>query len=293
MIYKAKLLLFGEYTVIQGSPALAIPFGGFSGSWQPGNGAQSQKDLSVFAAFLAADPELKELLDTDAFLRFLQQGWFFDSSIPTGYGLGSSGAVCAAVYDRFARMPLPGTSPADLPELKRILAKMESFFHGSSSGADPLVVYADRPLLFKNQEIRIQSLPDLPVGWQFFLLDTGMPRQTGPLVERYLKQCQDPEYLEKIKTRLIPEVESAIQSLLNGNAATLFERFKTIGRIQGDLLQDMIPENDRPLWETGLAARDWSVKLCGAGGGGFLLVLSRNKAFETEYTGNRIAIQLP
>lgn len=291
MIYKAKLLLFGEYTVIQGSSALAVPIGGFSGSWRQGSANPPQKDLTAFAGYLAADPELVEILDVGAFRQFLTQGWFVDSSIPAGYGLGSSGVVCAAVYDRFARLPLNGSEPVNLPALKRILAKMESFFHGSSSGVDPLVTYAGQPLLFKGQEVSLRFLPKLPAGWHFFLMDTGMPRQTGPLVERYLEQCQDPEYLKTIKTRLLPEVEAAIQSLLEGDPAALFEHYQAISRVQWDLFPDKIPANCRSLWETGMTASDWSVKLCGAGGGGFLLVLSRSPKFKRQYPDS-IAVQL-
>ena len=36
-------------------------------------------------------------LDSD-----LQNGMYFDSSIPQGYGVGSSGALVAAFYDRYA-----------------------------------------------------------------------------------------------------------------------------------------------------------------------------------------------
>ena len=38
-----------------------------------------------------------ERLDAD-----LEKGMYFDSSIPMGYGVGSSGAIVAAIYDRYA-----------------------------------------------------------------------------------------------------------------------------------------------------------------------------------------------
>ncbi len=33
----------------------------------------------------------------------LKTGLYFDSSIPQGYGVGSSGALVAAIYDKYAK----------------------------------------------------------------------------------------------------------------------------------------------------------------------------------------------
>jgi mevalonate kinase len=33
----------------------------------------------------------------------VETGMYFDSSIPQGYGVGSSGALVAAIYDRYAQ----------------------------------------------------------------------------------------------------------------------------------------------------------------------------------------------
>lgn len=38
----------------------------------------------------------------DEIEKDLQEGMYFDSSIPRGYGVGSSGAIVAAIYDKYA-----------------------------------------------------------------------------------------------------------------------------------------------------------------------------------------------
>ena len=38
----------------------------------------------------------------DELKRDIDKGMYFDSSIPQGYGVGSSGALVAAVYDKYA-----------------------------------------------------------------------------------------------------------------------------------------------------------------------------------------------
>ena len=40
--------------------------------------------------------------DLDAFSNDIEGGMYFDSSIPQGYGVGSSGALVASIYDRYA-----------------------------------------------------------------------------------------------------------------------------------------------------------------------------------------------
>ena len=63
-------------------------------------------------------------------------GLYFESSIPEGYGLGSSGALVAALYHRYAKngqvSSRSSTSKTDIPQLKSDLAILESWFHGTS-----------------------------------------------------------------------------------------------------------------------------------------------------------------
>jgi mevalonate kinase len=40
----------------------------------------------------------------------------------------------------------------------------------------------------------------------------------------------------------------------------------------------MIPDSIRPVWEQGLKSGAYTLKLCGAGGGGFLLGIAQNTA---------------
>ncbi|MEO1626482.1 MAG: mevalonate kinase, partial [Bacteroidota bacterium] len=151
--YPAKILLFGEYTIISGGMALAIPYHKFNGHWQYAKVSEDrhklQQELSDFTTYLESlhyEGQLLCELDIDAIWDELERGLFFQSDIPIGYGAGSSGAFCAAFYDRFVRHKLDGQQ---LAPLKAQLAQLESFFHGSSSGLDPLVCYLDQTLLFE------------------------------------------------------------------------------------------------------------------------------------------------
>jgi len=83
----------------------------------------------------------------------IEKGLIFKSSIPLGYGLGSSGALTAAAFDKFYT-----DKNLDLPELKTLLARSENFLHGNSSGLDPLTIYLDQVLIVEGD--RIETIPD-------------------------------------------------------------------------------------------------------------------------------------
>lgn len=284
-VYYSKLLLFGEYTIISGGQALALPLSRFSCRWtQLGSGMDSKTALRHFFSYLQqldAQNWLKGVLDLEQFATDLNNGFFLESNIPTGYGLGSSGALCAAVYDRYALDKFDRNAREHYVELRNILGLMESHFHGASSGVDPLICYLNQPVLIRTgAEIECVSaaLPaeDSPI--QFFLLDTGMSRQTGPLVEYFLKKCESRSYARRIENELIPYTEAIIESFLHGHWADVYGRMHVISHFQWEHFDHMIPDAFKAVWQEGLDGDYFKLKLCGAGGGGFLLGWTNNRS---------------
>ena len=109
-LFYSKILLFGEYGIIKDSRGLSIPYNFFKGALKtadPLKGAarESNENLRRFATYL--ETVSREFPDTgfdlDRLRDDLDAGLYFDSSIPQGYGVGSSGALVAAIYDRYAR----------------------------------------------------------------------------------------------------------------------------------------------------------------------------------------------
>ena len=292
MQYTSKLLLFGEHIIIKGAQALAIPFAHYNGNWQYAKNdiAKLQMDLPKFANYLENLKEKNQLLcDLDIFSlkKELKNGLYFQSNIPTGYGAGSSGALCAGVYDVFCKNKLEKTT-TNLLELKKIFAQFESYFHGSSSGTDPLVCYVGKPLLLVSKEkIRIVENPKLE-NHNLFLLDTRMPRKTGPLVNIFLEKSKEDYYAKRCQSELLPDNEDAIESFLKENENVLFEKMHSISHFQFKYFQEMIPNEFREIWLDGLSSDLYKIKLCGAGGGGFFLGitndLEKTKKLINEYT---------
>ncbi len=123
--YPAKLLLWGEHIVIHGAQALATPLHALAGHWVE-LPAGDEERLLPFLSYLQREG-WDALLDLDAFARSITAGLVFASAIPHGYGLGSSGALCAAIYDTFARDKIEPHDTHRYLELKTMLGKMESF----------------------------------------------------------------------------------------------------------------------------------------------------------------------
>jgi mevalonate kinase len=306
--YYAKILLFGEYSLMVGSNALTIPYTDFSARLRflsdatdvdMARAPHSNRILSDYVRFLA-DPgtgdfsnssidaivddkhQFARYLDLDKLKRDVDLGLFLDSTIPNGYGLGSSGALVAALFSNYCQQQeSKGTlsPPHEIKTLKIRLASMESFFHGTSSGIDPLSCYFGQPLLFDDNGDIIPVKPkEIPSDFTggFFLIDTKIARNTGPLVTGFFKKNQDPQYSEFIKQTYNPVVNACIHAVLDGDMDNLSSLMQTLSKYQHAHFRDMIPPTCLPLWETGIETARYSLKLCGAGGGGFLLGFTQN-----------------
>lgn len=277
----AKLLLFGEHTVLQGSPALALPFPRFGGAWRfaPAREAASLQQVLpqwlVYLQTLQQNGALLADLDLDLFAQDLVAGIYFDSNIPTGYGTGSSGALCAALYARYAHEQFSKQDVSGFSALKKTLGQLESFFHGASSGTDPLICYLNHAVLLHPdgsiEQIDVPAWPSKNTSIRLFLLDTGLARSTEPLVQWFMTCCQEPDFLAHIRQVHVPLTAKAIDLFLQGNWEELLVVFQKISAVQWGDFQTMIPAGFAEVWQEGLQSGRFVLKLCGAGGGGFLL----------------------
>lgn len=275
MKYNAKILLFGEHTVIKGSQALAMPITNHFGSWQYAVDSMEKQTLQQKLPLLLQylnEQSLDRVLDLATFSKELQAGLYFKSSIPTGYGMGSSGALCAAIVDKY-QLNLPKT----YAKLKQLFGQMESFFHGTSSGMDPLVCYLNYPVLFASNggvdRVSLTKLGALKKGIDpaIFLLDTHIQRETAPYVNGFLERCENAPYNNQCKEELVPLVNEAIQFAISGNWKELQQSWEAISYLQYDLFDFMIPDDFKSIWKEGLEGSAFKLKICGAGGGGYLL----------------------
>jgi mevalonate kinase len=262
--------------LLRGASALAVPVHRFSGCWAeatPGT-VREQRLLRDFASRLPVMAHFDlARLDSD-----LAGGLYFQSNIPHGYGLGSSGALCAALYDRYCTQ-----KTTDLSLLKSIFAQMESPLHGQSSGIDPLTCYIDQPLLIQNRtEVHLaepQPWPDgqRPIVW---LIDSELPRQTGPLVTWFMEHSTQPDFGAILSEQILPAHEAMLAGWLHADVDAFWDNIHKISRLQYEYMPPMIPANPalRLVWEKSFDLPDVALKICGAGGGGYVLGFSRQRS---------------
>lgn len=274
--YPAKLLLFGEHVLLIGAGALAVPAPAFFGQWSKRPGLVSpelyREATMAFVESLARRED--QIIDVDAIRADIRSGILFESNIPVGYGLGSSGALVAGVYDVYAQQ-----KTSDLNELKAILGDLEGFFHAKSSGIDPLTSYLNRAVGVKNRtEVFLPEQASWAEQPCVALLDTRLPRQTGVLVAWFLQQYETPAWRIQLEQQYLPALEQLRESWLSANTETFWSAMARVSHFQLNHFIPMVPENIRSLWQRGLASGDFFVKICGAGGGGYMLVFARNHA---------------
>ncbi len=292
-VFYAKILLFGEYSVIFNSMGLTIPYTHFTGHLSMPSekkytnldfALKSNLDLHEYASYLknlASQDDCQFDMDFERLDYDLNHGLYFESNIPQGFGLGSSGALVVAVYLQYGINVIPRSRQMDVSDilkLKSIFSKMESFFHGTSSGLDPLNCYIQFPLLIKaKDDIQVVNIPrNHNEDSAIFLINSGKPGKTEPLVNLFLENSKKPEYKQKVMEEFIPYTNSSIHSLINGDYNEFFDNLAKLSKFEFDHLKAMIPEPYHEVWKFGNNSSSFHLKLCGSGGGGFLLGFAKN-----------------
>lgn len=273
--FYSKVLLFGEYSVIQHSMGLCIPYTLFDGrlTFRRDNRIVIDPELKAFSLYINQLVDTNQLsfqFDSTSFEFDISQGLYFDSTIPQGYGVGSSGALVAAIFDRYEQ---ENHTTLDISKLKKIFSQMESHFHGASSGIDPLISYLNSPILIKGkQDLGPVIIPNFPKGpGGIFLLNTKRSRKTEPLVNLFLEKSTNSHFSDLCENKLVPITNDCINNFLAAETKLLLENFKLLSEFQFEYLSPMIPKLYRDLWIEGIKSGGYSLKLCGAGGGGFLM----------------------
>ncbi|MDB3901410.1 mevalonate kinase [Flavobacteriaceae bacterium] len=286
-LFYSKILLFGEYGIIKNSKGLSIPYNFFKGGLKLGDFKneivkESNRNLINFKNYLKnIDSSIVEF-DFIKLENDLKDGMFFDSSIPQGYGVGSSGALVAALYDRYALNKITVLENLTKPKilnLRNVFSKMESFFHGKSSGLDPLNSYLSLPILIHSQnEIETTGIPSQSSNGKgaVFLLDSGTSSETAPMVELFFKSMKNKNYNKIIKENFIKTTDDCVEDFLKGNFNSLFTNMKILSKVVLENFKPMIPKDFHVLWAKGIESDDYFLKLCGSGGGGYILGFSKD-----------------
>ncbi len=292
--YPGKLLLFGEYGLMFGAKALTIPFDKFSGCFSKisSDSIASQKEsayeLEKFIKWYSMN-KLNEKMNypikVAAFQKSLFDGLYFESNIPLQYGVGSSGALCAAIYNQFGifNLDTSNLSSEILMALRDDFSLLESYFHGRSSGLDPLVSFLNRPILLENNSLQLVDLKIEELPWQILLLDTKLTSPTSPLVKLFIEKMEVDSFRKIFNDEYVAINNQAIEAMLTKDSTIFFESLSLINQFQLENLREMIPEEIKKVFES--SRKDQLLlKLLGSGGGGFMLGFhpAKNKILEIK-----------
>ena len=280
-LFYAKILLFGEYGIIEDSQGLTLPYSFYKGTLKfsdnqsdfEKNSNESLQKYSDYLTTLELSKDFK--IDVEAFKKDIEKGLFFDSNIPQGYGVGSSGALVAAIFEKYSfKKYNPSTiSKTQLKDLKKVFGELESYFHGKSSGIDPLICYMNLPILIENREsVDKVSIPKEEAGkGAIFLIDSGSIGETGPMVQIFFEKLKNEGFRKTLKEEFIKYNNACIDTFLNKEMTPFFKNLKNLSKWAYVHFKPMIPNNLYNAWKKGLDTNAYYLKLCGSGGGGYIL----------------------
>jgi len=286
-LFYSKILLFGEYGIIKNSKGLSIPYNFFKGGFKLGDlnnqeVKKSNNNLRLFKNFISKLDNTIVAFDLNKMDNDLNMGMYFDSTIPQGYGVGSSGALVAAIYDRYAQNKitvLENLTKEKILVLKHVFSEMESYFHGKSSGLDPLNSYLSLPILMHSKnKVETTWIPSQFYNGKgaVFLLDSGESSDTAPMVEIFFESMKNKEYSKIIKEDFINTTDSCVDDFLKADFKSLFLNIKKLSKVVLKNFKPMIPEDLHNIWAKGIESNDYFLKLCGSGGGGYILGFSQD-----------------
>lgn len=273
--------------MIENSQGLVVPYSFYKGTLKFSDLSSdfeknSNRHLLKYADFL----ENLQLpshfkLNIKEFKNDISSGLYFDSNIPQGYGVGSSGALVAAIFDKYSKKKLnPDViSKDDLKQLKAVFGEMESYFHGKSSGMDPLICYMNLPILIENKEnLDKVALPGNTKEGKgaIFLIDSGIAGETGPMIQIFFEKMKTEGFRKTLKEEFIRYNNACIDAFLKKEMSPFFRNLKKLSVWAYDHFKPMIPENLYNAWKKGLDTNAYYLKLCGSGGGGYILGFTKD-----------------
>ncbi len=264
----AKVILFGEHSVVYGYPAIAAPlqnaildcFIKKSDKFAVKASLEDDDKERIIEAVKTA-MELLKIKEFPAELRIR-------SNFPTKAGLGSSAALSVAIVRALSKEGLSND------EVYSIAYEMEKIFHGNPSGIDNTVSAYKKTIYY----IKGQKPEFIEIGQNFCLVvaNTGDRALTRTVVaEVKERKKENPQKYEKIFENIGNITNEAREQLKKGNLERIGE---LMNRNQECLSQIGVSSTELDqLIAASLKSGALGAKLTGTGRGGCIIALAKNK----------------
>lgn len=261
--FPGKILLFGEFTVIEGGHAFAIPSVKYYAEWR------LQSFIDERLQSIIKHLSQLDFLDTQKFEQDIGNGWYVESNIPIGASLGSSGALSAAILYKYGKVE----NESDINEIRSKGRLIEDYFHGKSSGLEPLISYHQKGIIVNGNKlstIEINSALKESLT-SIYLFDSKISRGKFLPIDWFLNQYKEIEF-KKMADRLNTFNQTIIQAIMDSESILLKECFKEISALQYIHFKPLITPSISDLWKYGLDSDEYYMKVSGKGAGGYYLV---------------------
>ncbi|WP_238785642.1 GHMP family kinase ATP-binding protein [Blattabacterium cuenoti] len=240
----------------------------------------SNKEIKKYCRFMMSKKLLYKKLNLSKLIKDLNNGIFFNSNIPQKYGLGSSGALISSIYNKYSENNKLLVKKKNLIHLKKIFSIMESFFHGKSSGIDPLVCYIKKPILVKSiNKLSIINNKNILLNFKkfkIFIIDSEITSGTKLMYKFFFNKLKEKKFKKIMKEEFTMYNKTCIKYFLKGEEDKLMENIKKISNWTFYNLTPMITKNIKNIWKNGIKNNNYYLKLCGSGGGGFYIGFTKN-----------------
>jgi len=297
----AKIILFGEHSVVYGKPAIAaainlrtyvraefnergaikieakdIRVPGLTVSFSEDE-IYFESDYGKAAEVLSYVREAIELVREEAGKNGRGVTVSITSQIPVGAGLGSSAAVAVATIGAVSRLFDLELSAEEVAKLGH---RVELLVQGASSGIDPTVSAIGGLIYYENGRMERLSFMNLPIVVGY----TGSSGSTKELVDMVRRNYREmPNVMEPIITAMGELVEKAREIMTSELEREI--KFARLGRLMNinHGLLDALGVSTKKLSELVYASRvagALGAKITGAGGGGCMYALAPERQSE-------------
>src|SRR5699024_7785618 len=144
---------------------------------------------------------------------------------------------------------------------------------------DPLSIILNEPILYRStQDIATTKLPPPSTEKDnvIFLLDSKFPRTTARMMRLFNNLHSKKAFKEKFNQHVKENNNEAILNFLENDTDSFYHSMYNLSDFQLKYMKDFFPEPLQKEVAAGLNNGDYFLKLCGAGGGGFVLGFTQN-----------------
>ena len=111
------------------------------------------------------------------------------------------------------------------------------------------------------------------------------------MINIFMENMKQEGFRHMLKDQFIKHTDACVEDFLKGDVKSLFGNVKHLSKTVLRHFKPMIPAKFHELWQNGLESNDYYLKLCGSGGGGYILGFTENidKARES-LKGHRLEV---